>query len=82
MSDVFTIAEVAERLKCSQSTVYSLVDRGELAAINLGSSSRRTLRFTQESLAAYLQTKPVAAKSLPSREVADIRIARFMRGAS
>ena len=79
--DVYTVAQVADRLQWSKTTIISLIDSCELGAKVRG-KNRRSIRIPKQSLAAYLETKLVAAKSLPSKEVADLRIARFMRGAS
>jgi excisionase family DNA binding protein len=79
--DVYTVAEIARRIKKSRTFVYSLIDKGHLAA-NIHGEKRRSFVIPKQSLVDYLKVKPVASKSLPSKEVADIRIARFMRGAS
>jgi excisionase family DNA binding protein len=79
--DVYTVAEIAKRIRRSRTFVYSLIDNGHLAA-NIHGETRRSFVIPKQSLVEYLNVKPIAAKSLPSKEVADIRIARFMRGAS
>ena len=50
LSVLLTVGEVAERLKLSRATVYSLVKRGELPSIRV-SNSIRVLRDAVEALA-------------------------------
>jgi excisionase family DNA binding protein len=67
MSDVLTIEQVAERLKCSPAAVRNLIASGQLRASNLGSRSRRYYRVTEESIDAFLgqpSPPPVPAPTL------------------
>ena len=74
---VLTLSEVAEQLKCSPSTVRLLIDRGKLAALDLGTESRRHLRVTQQAVDAFLDVEPVEVPTLSKRE-SNIQIKRFM----
>lgn len=76
---VLTLKEVAERLRCSPSTVRLLIDRGKLAAINLGTNSHRHYRVTEQSLDAFLDVDPIEAPSLPRLEKIDLQPKRFMK---
>ena len=49
--ELLTVNEVAERLKVNQQTVRNWIDRGELAAIRVGS---RRVRSRREDFEAYL----------------------------
>lgn len=48
---LLTLAQVASRLQVSMSTVYRLVDRGELKTIRIG----RSYRVRPDDLAAYIE---------------------------
>ncbi len=60
---ILTLAEVAERLRCSVSTVKLQIARGNLAAVNLGTASHRHYRVTEQALAEFLEVErePVVA---------------------
>lgn len=53
------VRAVAQELGISESTVYRLVDRRELAVHHVG----RTLRFTRADLASYLAKRRVSPDS-------------------
>ena len=57
---MMTIREVAEKLRCSLSTVYELVEGGSLEAFRIG-PNRGTIRVTEEQLKTYLD----GSRSLP-----------------
>lgn len=48
---LLTVSQVADRLSCSRSWVYRLIDEGRLKAIRIG--SRKGLRATEKSVADY-----------------------------
>lgn len=47
----FTVAQVAERLNCSRSWVYRLVEDGRLKGLRIG--NRKGIQITEKSLAEY-----------------------------
>jgi len=49
-----TVAEVADRWKCSPALVYALVGQGKLQCYRLG-LGRGTIRFTEDQLRQYLE---------------------------
>lgn len=51
MSELLTLAEVADLLRVSRWTIYALVSRGELRALRVGNR----LRFRPEWLVAYAE---------------------------
>ena len=51
MKDNFSIREVAEKLGCSERTIYRLIGDGEIIAFKV----RGSLRVTGESLDEYRQ---------------------------
>lgn len=53
-ADVLTVQEVADRLKAARSTVYELIQRGELPAKRLGRA--RGLRIPRAAFEAWLAT--------------------------
>jgi excisionase family DNA binding protein len=70
--ELLSVAEVAEKLKLNEQTVRNWIDRGELAAVRLGSRRVRIYaselgRFIAESSAA---ARPDAAKAQDSFEAA------------
>ena len=75
---VLTLKEVAERLKCSPSTVRLLINSGKLAAINLGTESHRHYRVTEASLDAFLDVEPQATPTLPKFAKCELVTKRFM----
>ena len=50
VTDLLTVAEVAERLRVSTMTVYRLIQRDELPALRIG----RSYRIDRSDLDAYL----------------------------
>jgi len=53
---MLTVAEVAERWKCSPALIYALLNAGQLHCYRLG-LGRGAIRFSEQHLADYLQTK-------------------------
>jgi excisionase family DNA binding protein len=75
MDDFLTVAEVAERLKLNPQTVRNWIDRGELAAVRLGSRRVRVLeseleRFIAESSPAQGPTEESARQALSDAQEA------------
>ena len=57
--ELLTYGDVAERLRCSRSTVYSLVSSGQLRAVPFGARQR----VRRADLADYLAgLKPTASR--------------------
>jgi excisionase family DNA binding protein len=52
---VLLVKEVAARLRCGLSTVYDMVDRGDLAAFRLGTGKRSGLRILASSVDGLVQ---------------------------
>jgi len=53
MEELFTVEEVAERLKLSQKTIRRLIERGDLPAIRFD----RVIRIKQADLEAFLEKR-------------------------
>jgi excisionase family DNA binding protein len=53
---LFTVSEVAERLKCSIANVYSLVEKKELGAFKVGANGGG-LRVSDAMLEAFLESR-------------------------
>ena len=53
MNSLLTVEDVAERLACSASLVYQLVDAGKIAVHRIG-NGRATIRFRPEDVEEYL----------------------------
>lgn len=79
MQDILTIAEVADRLRCSASTVRQHIARGRLAAVNLGTGGHKHYRITESALADFLQAESQLATALPSSPKLSINTSRFMK---
>jgi excisionase family DNA binding protein len=70
MGRLLLVSEVAERLRCSASSVYSNIARGRLKCYRVGAGNGG-IRVTEEQIEAFLQsseTKPSATP--PVREQA------------
>ncbi len=63
---LLTVGQTARRLNVSRSSVYALIERGELPAIRLG----RVIRFRPEDVDEVYQRQLAAraAKSQPQRK--------------
>ena len=57
---LFTVAEVAEQLRCSQALVYALVSKGRLAGFRIG-VGRGGIRISDADIQAYLASVRVNA---------------------
>ena len=79
MEGILTIQEVAERLRCSVSTVRQHITTGRLSAINLGTASHKHYRVSESSLAEFLDSPCEPAVALPRRTVEPIATTRFMK---
>lgn len=60
---MFTVAEIAKRLKCSPALVYALCEAGKLSHHRLG-LGRGTIRVAEEDLTAFLQESRVKKNQL------------------
>jgi excisionase family DNA binding protein len=58
MNELFTIREVADKLKISVSSVYRYVETGRFPHIKIGTN----IRFTQEHITAFLADNPSSIK--------------------
>ena len=80
MSDLLLLSEVAKRLRCSVSTVKQHIARGRIAAIDLGSGTRKHYRITESALKDFQNSAPEPAASLPRRTELSIHASsRFMK---
>lgn len=79
MQDILTIAEVANQLRCSVSTVRQHIACGRLAAIDLGTGSHKHYRITESAFAEFLQAAPELATALPPAPKLSINTSRFMK---
>lgn len=57
-----TVPEVARELRCSESNVYKMVDRGEIPHLRLGS----LIRFDLGEVRAWLRSKQVRPSGVQS----------------
>lgn len=81
MSDVYTPAELAERIGISRAVVYQLIARGELAVIRRGNGSRARVWIEWSAWEAYkaahrqparIGDQPVMASPRPRSDVRDL----------
>jgi excisionase family DNA binding protein len=63
MTSLLTVAEVAERLRCSQSMVYEHVAQGRLAAYRVG--AKKGYRFSEEQIEAFLEASAIGKEPEP-----------------
>lgn len=63
---LWTAAEVAERLRVSTMTIYRLIRSGELPAVRIG----RNYRVRQGDLEAYLEAQVVQPDDVDLRDAA------------
>lgn len=69
MSDqLLTAAEVADRLRVSTMTVYRLIRRGELPAVQFG----RNYRVRSAQLAGYLDAQVVDPATIDLAEISEL----------
>ncbi|MDQ1645381.1 MAG: hypothetical protein QOJ50_1565 [Cryptosporangiaceae bacterium] len=54
---LWTAAEVALHLACSQRHVYDVIARGELDVVDIGSGRRAKTRIPEDSLAKYIESR-------------------------
>jgi excisionase family DNA binding protein len=68
---VYTLKEAAELLRISSSTLYAMVQSGEIehARVRTGPGKRGTIRFSEDMVRRYLEDKTVqgAARTPPTR---------------
>jgi excisionase family DNA binding protein len=60
---VLNVKELADRLRVSSSTVYSLVEEGRISCYRIG-KGRGSIRFTEEQVQTFLQACCVEAGAL------------------
>jgi excisionase family DNA binding protein len=56
-NDLMTVDEVAKMLRVNARKVYQLIQSGELAAMNIGTTERRIFRINRSDLEAFLQSR-------------------------
>lgn len=78
---ILTLQEVAQRLRCSVSTVKLHIATGRLSAINLGTASQRHYRITEKAYADFLEleSQSQAEPAMPKHKDPGIVSKRFMR---
>ncbi len=62
---MLTVAEAAERLRVSRSTVYALAASGKLKCCRIG-MGRGVLRFTEDQIRAFLAGAEQGHQACPS----------------
>ncbi len=65
-SDMLTVAETAERLRCSRALIYQLCERGRLPHHRLG-VGRGTIRVLEGDLELFLKQNRVEAPPAETR---------------
>ncbi len=63
---LLTVAETADRLRCSRALVYQLCERGRLPHHRLG-VGRGTIRVSESDIESYLEQSRVEAPPLQPR---------------
>jgi excisionase family DNA binding protein len=69
---LYTVAEVAERLRCGKTNVYDLVDERALAVIRVG-AGKGGLRVRGSDLLAFLDSRKTGGPK-PAFEFKNLRI--------
>lgn len=64
---LMTAAEVAAKLACSTDQVHSLISRGHLSAINIGTAGRPFYRVSHDGLETFLEAKRTNTTPRPTR---------------
>ena len=62
---MYTVEEVAVKLRCSASNVYSLIERGDLTYVSVGTS--RGYRITEDDLQAFIESRKQHGAVKPQR---------------
>lgn len=57
MAEIYTIEEVAKRLKVHDRTVRRYIKSGDLKAVNLGSDSQPNWRIQEEDFLSFLDKR-------------------------
>ena len=60
LAPLLTVAEVADRLRLGRSTIYRLVQDGDLAAVQIG----RAVRFEAEAVDDFINSKRTSGLAL------------------
>lgn len=73
MIDLMTIAEAAHLLGVCTNTVRTMIARGEMEAVHVGSrdAKRRTLRISRDELESFIRTRGLTPKPIRSRRLSD-----------
>lgn len=66
------VADIAERLNCSISNVYSIVASGELRAYRVGRGNSG-LRFSEEQIQEFLRRRETRGEFVPRSEQSAVR---------
>ena len=67
------VRDYARRFSLDESTVYKMIDRGEIKAIRIG---KKTLRIPSSELERYLEREPTAE---PDADALDKRVEAFRK---
>jgi len=74
---MFTVAEVAKRLRVSAGAIYGAVQSGRLKAYRIGARGRGTIRISEEYLREYLSgctgTSPDASRQ-PTKKFEHLKL--------
>jgi excisionase family DNA binding protein len=65
---VLTVKTVAEKLACSQATVYALIASGKLRHYRIG-TGRGAIRVSEEQMAEFLSGAESGTAAAPARPV-------------
>lgn len=65
MKPFLTVADLAQRLNVSASTVYDLVSQKKISCFRIGGRGRGAIRFTEEQVEAYLAASLREAEANP-----------------
>ena len=63
---MFTVKEIAQRLRVSATCVYQLIERGKIACHRIG-TGRGTIRISEEDLTAFLTSCREVSEELPKQ---------------
>ena len=69
---MFTVNEVVAKLKVSRSTIYNLIESGELTHHRFG-KGRGTIRISEEQLQQYLESTKVEERSSTHGRLCDVQ---------
>lgn len=77
--NLFSVEDVAMRLKCTRYNVYALIRNGKLRAYNIGRGEKPRYVIFEKDYVAYKATR-VRQSQLSVREFAEIQQTLFLFG--